>query len=277
MSTQLILLGTAAGPTPKPGRHPPGHAIVVDGCSYLIECANGVARQLLRAEIPLASLRAAFVTHHHIDHAADCATLGLLAWSQLREPLHVVAPPPLSRLMDAFFVGHADEIAERIATEGRQDLRELVCCHEFSEPGVVYTDARVRVTAVRVDHGRLLHAYAFRFDTADRSIVFSGDTAPCDRVADLARGADVLVHEAVYTQALGSSFAGYAAPALLDRLATTHSPVHAAAAIAQRAGVTTLVLSPLAPAQGVSDAAWLAAARPHFSGDIIVGADLDRL
>ena len=58
----------------------------------------------------------------------------------------------------------------------------------------------VTVTAARVEHPPIVEAYGYRFDTADGSVVISGDTAPCANLVRLARGADVLVHE-VYCDA----------------------------------------------------------------------------
>ena len=48
-------------------------------------------------------------------------------------------------------------------------------------PGIVYKDANVTVRAFAVAHGTWDFAYGYRFDTADRSIVISGDTAPTSR------------------------------------------------------------------------------------------------
>ena len=79
--SRLILLGTAGGPTPKPNRAAPAQVIVVDGNSYVIDCGNGVARQMILARLKLASIRNVFVTHHHSDHNVDYGNLLLLAWA----------------------------------------------------------------------------------------------------------------------------------------------------------------------------------------------------
>src|SRR6202043_4124065 len=65
--SRLILLGTAGGPTPKPNRAAPAQVIVVNGVSYVIDCGNGVARQMVLAKLKLASIRNIFLTHHHSD------------------------------------------------------------------------------------------------------------------------------------------------------------------------------------------------------------------
>src|ERR1700735_2447852 len=68
---RLILLGTGGGPTPKKGRSACAQVIVVNGAAYVVDCGNGVARQLVSAGIKLGSIRDVFITHHHSDHNAD--------------------------------------------------------------------------------------------------------------------------------------------------------------------------------------------------------------
>lgn len=78
---------------------------------------------------------------------------------------------------------------------------------EIRAPGLIFQDERLKVTAALADHAPFDVALAYRFDTAERSIVISGDTAPSARVAALARGADVLVHEAMYVPGIDAMLA----------------------------------------------------------------------
>jgi ribonuclease BN (tRNA processing enzyme) len=146
----------------------------------------------------------------------------------------------------------------RVSEEGRRPLEECVNLAEITGPGPCYQDEFVSVSAARVMHPPLEHAYAYRFDHEHVSVVFSGDTAPSEALAEFARGAGTLVHEATFPPALAKS----------------HSPVADAARIATLAGVSQLILSPLVPSVGVGDEEWTAAARNYFSGGIVVGRDL---
>ncbi|HJS73512.1 MAG TPA: MBL fold metallo-hydrolase, partial [Vicinamibacteria bacterium] len=119
--------------------------------------------------------------------------------------------------------------------------------------------------------------FAYRFDAADRSIVISGDTRRSGNLVELARGADVLVHSALYLPALDRLIArAGASPRLKDSILSLQAPVEDAARVAQEAGVKTLVLSHLIPPDDpeVSETTWLEAARAHFQGPVIVGRDL---
>src|SRR5437764_8921016 len=110
-TARLILLGTAGGPRPRKSRFPPSQVVVVNGGAYVVDCGNGVANQLVRAGVPLATLRHVFVTHHHSDHNADYGNLLLMAWvSGLRTPVNTWGPPPLARMTKLFFELNALDI-----------------------------------------------------------------------------------------------------------------------------------------------------------------------
>ena len=79
--TKLILLGTGGGPRPRKASSASAQVIVSNDVAYVIDCGNGVARQLVFAGVPLTRLRHLFITHHHSDHNADYGNLILLAWT----------------------------------------------------------------------------------------------------------------------------------------------------------------------------------------------------
>lgn len=276
--TRLILLGTKGGPTPSALRAAPANVLLIDGQPYVVDCGNGVAQQLVKAGIKLPQIRDIFLTHQHSDHNADLGNLVLLAWATgLATPVQMYGPPGMRRMMDDFVRMNAIDIAVRIKEEGRPPLRPLIKTHEFSGPRVVLENDQVKVTAALVDHYTLKPAFAYRFDSKDRSVVFSGDTAYNDNLIQLAKGADVLVHEVMYLPALEKLMRTVDnAPTLLDHLVKSHTSTAQVGLVAARAGVKTLVLSHFVPGgdPGITDEMWSAEARKQFSGEIIVGKDL---
>ena len=120
----------------------------------------------------------------------------------------------------------------------------------------------------------------YRFDFPDRSIAFSGDTTALEAVAQMAKGADVLVHEAmdfpaieVFVRQQIAAGAGGTVEAAMADMRADHASGEDAGRIAQEAGVKTLVLSHIGP-PSVSDPLWQAAAAKYFKGEIIIGHDL---
>jgi ribonuclease BN (tRNA processing enzyme) len=279
--SRLILLGTGGGPSPKPNRSAPANAVVVNGATYIVDCGNGVARQMVLAGLQPRSLRAVFITHQHSDHNADYGNLLLLSWAaNLSTKVDTYGPPPLKEMTRLFLRMDAYDIETRIADEGRPDLRNLIAVHEITAAGPVMADANVRVTCALVDHGAVKPAFAYRFDCPDRAIVFSGDTRPSRNLVALAKGADVLVHEVMYMPALDSIVAGERnATTLREHLLSAHTSAADVGRIATEAGVKTLVLNHFVPGglPAIPDATWEAAVRPHFAGRIVVGRDLMEL
>jgi ribonuclease BN (tRNA processing enzyme) len=314
--TQLVLLGTAAGPIPFKGRTGISSALVVDGATYVIDLGHGSFDQFRAAGLSPASLRSVFVTHLHSDHLADLYTMMWLRFGgiePLARPIDIYGPGPAGALPPPFpgtspatvqpenptpglsdFVSNsikatAYDINIRMRDQGWPDIRDLMRVHELDipdvgasplgelappmEPFVVMEDDRVKVTAILVKHPPVFPSFAYRFDTAHGSVVFSGDTTICDNTVTLAQGAKVLVHEAMDVQAI-TQFGGDISEADLQHLLESHSDVTKLGALAQRAKVKTLVLNHLAPGTTQwPDLVWKFKAQRGFTGRVIVGHD----
>ncbi len=276
--TRLILLGTGGGPRPKKENNATSQVIIINNLLYVVDCGDGVARQLTLAGLSLDKLRHVFITHHHSDHNADYGNLLLLSWaSGLRTPVDTWGPPPIERITRLFFEMSATDIDVRIADEGRVPLVPLIHTHEFHEPGVILRDENVEVTCALVIHPMIEPAFAYRFDSEDRSIVISGDTARSENLVELARGADVLVHEAMFLPAVDRLVARVPNATTLKRhLLASQTSAEDCGRVAAAAGVKKLVLSHFVPPDDplVTEQMWIDAARRYFSGEIVAGRDL---
>jgi ribonuclease BN (tRNA processing enzyme) len=274
----LILLGTGGGPRPRKISSASAQVVIRNDAAYVIDCGDGVARQLAFANVPLRTLRHIFLTHQHSDHNADYGNLVWLAWSAgLSSRVDTWGPPPLERMTKLFFEMNAYDINTRIANEGRVPLVPLIHVHELRQAGLVMRDGDLTVTSALVDHPPVVPAFAYRFDAPDRSIVVSGDTKPSDNLVKLARGADVLVHSVFYPAAVDRLVAGVPnATRLKESIVAHQTSAEEAGRVAQAAGVKALVLSHFVPPDDpeVTEQMWIDAARVHFRGSVIVGKDL---
>ena len=252
--------------------------IVTNDAAYVIDCGDGVARQLVLAGVRLTIIRHIFITHQHSDHNADYGNLIWLAWAAgLNTRVDTWGPPPLAKMTKLFFEMNAYDIDTRISNEGRVPLVPLVHVHEIRDNGAVMSDDNVKVTVALVDHPPVVPAFGYRFDAHDRSIVISGDTAPSDNLVRLARGADVLVHSVMYPAAIDRLVGRVPNAARLKESILAHqTSAEDAGRIAQAAGVKTLVLSHFVPADDpqVTERMWIEAAQSRFHGKVILGRDL---
>src|SRR5258708_16325019 len=213
---RLILLGTKGGPRVGKGRANPANVVVVNDRPYVIDCGYGVTRQLIEAGIQPQQVRMILITHHHSDHILELGPLLYNVWvCGLREPIDVWGPPPLRQIIDGFFQSMMYDIDLRIDDEGRPDLRKLVRVREFEAHGILLETNGLTISAAKVNHPPLKHAYAYRFDAHDRSIVLSGDTASCPEMVAFAQGADVLLHEVMHLDGIDRLVARVPNPARL--------------------------------------------------------------
>ena len=276
--TRLILLGTGGGPRPNKMRSQSAGVVLVNDIPYVVDCGEGVSRQLAFANVPLRNLRYIFITHHHSDHNLDYGNLIYNAWAYgFKGRIDTYGPPPLEKITKLYFEMNAYDINIRIPDEGRSPLTPMIFVHEFSKDGVVMQNEHVKVTAALVNHPPVEPSFAYRFDTPDRSIVFSGDTTPCDNLIKLAQGADVLVHEVIHKPSLARLMARIPnADRLVEHIVASHTTHIDVGKVAKAAGVKTLVLTHYVPVDdpSVTDEIWEEGAKTHFDGKILVGKDL---
>ena len=291
--TRLITLGTASGPIPRPHRAQSSNLLTVNGVHYVVDAGDGVARRLVKAGIDIRDVGTIFVTHHHDDHTAGLGWLMSSAWDQNRtKPINVYGPPPTEAFVKAVVQLFDISAKIRIADGGvTVPIAEVFVGHDVGT-GVVYRDENIKVTVVESSHYSFHtginvgkhQSYAYRFETPDRVVVFTGDTGPSDAVTELANGADLLVTQA-------SSFKDRMQMMIANGRWQTMTPTEQERLLAQakrnitledigkmatRAKVKTVVLSHLsARADGSEDyTPWVAEVKEHFSGNVLVAKDL---
>lgn len=278
--TRVILLGTKGGPSlaNRTARSNAATLLLINNVPYVVDCGYGVSRQLISAGVSLDRLRYIFITHHHSDHDLEYGALFYNAWRAKTSP-HVEAYGPigLKRMSEDFFRYMKFDIETRIADEGTSDPRKLLTVHEFNRAGLVLQNEDVKISSLRVRHPPIRQSYAYRFDARDRSVVISGDTAYAPELADFAKGADILIHEAMYLPAIENLIQQNSdSKRLREHLLASHTSTEDVGRIAAQAGVKTVVLSHLVPGDdpSITDEQWAAGVRQNFTGKVIVGKDL---
>ena len=273
--TQVVLLGTGT-PNAEPERSGPSVAVVVGDTPYIVDFGPGVVRRAVSAyqagvrALSVRNLSKAFVTHLHSDHTAGYPDLIFTPWVLGRRlPLEVYGPPGTERMTGHILEAYREDIEVRTgglehATPGGHQVR----AHDVA-PGVVYEDRNVTVSAFPVSHGSWPHAYGYRFETEDRTVVISGDTGPVPGLAEAYRGCDVLVHE-VYSEAVFH----LGPPGWQQYHAGFHTSSTELAKIAKEAEPGLLVLYHQL-FWGATEKELLKEIRTRYKGKVVSGHDLD--
>jgi ribonuclease BN (tRNA processing enzyme) len=288
--TRLVILGTQGGPRITAERAEPANLLIVRGRPYLIDAGNGVVRQLALAHFQPADIHEIFITHNHDDHNADWGTLMGLAWTNGNtRPITVYGPPGTQSMLAGFLQYFAPNAAAHYMEGSHVPPADTMRAKDISGSGLVYEDANIQVTAVENCHYHFAKgtpgygwqkSFAFRFQTPDRVVVFSGDTGPCGHVlAEFSKGADILVHEVIDLGAIEKTLRATTAPERFERLMnhmkTEHSTPEQVGQTASEAGVKLVVLSHLVGGRdGADDSAYIDGVKKSFSGPVVLARDL---
>ena len=277
---RITFLGTSAG-MPTRDRNVASVAVLMDGRALLFDCGEGTQHQLMRSAVRFGAIEAIFLTHLHGDHLFGLP--GLLASMSLNareKPLALYGPPGTAAFMRALplyrtsFDVEIHEIGEgrvrcddgysvdaaplvhsapcftfRIVEDDRPGEFDVARARELGiEPGPMYGRLQRGETVGSVKPSDVLGP-----TRPGRRIVYCTDTRPCDAAIELARGADVLIHEATYASDMAS-----------EAVARFHSTAAEAAAVARDAGVRQLILTHISP-RYTEPSALLAEARQVFA------------
>lgn len=240
---RAIVLGTGT-PNADPDRSGPAVAIVRGTHSYLVDAGPGIVRRASAAArqgataLQMPRLHIVFITHLHSDHTAGLPDLILMPWVLDRtDPLEVFGPPGIKEMVDHLLAAYDADIHNRLDGLQPSNKTGIKVNVHVVKPGVVYRDSIVTVRAFEVPHANWEHAFGYRFESPQRSIVVSGDTRASDSVVKACHGCDVLVHE-VYSaeryKTLSAAWKAYHKSA--------HTSTTELAAIAGRARPKLLVL-----------------------------------
>lgn len=274
--SQVVLLGTGT-PNADPDRAGPAVAVVVNETPYLIDCGPGVVRRAAAAArngvkgLAIEKLRRAFITHLHSDHTVGYPDLIFTPAVLDRDaPLDVYGPPGLRAMTQHILAAYKEDIEIRLrGLEPSKPAGYVVNAREI-KPGLIYRDANVVVKAFAVKHGSWKHAFGFRFETADRSVVLSGDCAPSQSIVENCQGCDVLVHE-VY------STTGFALrpPEWQRYHASFHTSSRELAELAKQAQPKLLILYHQLLWGATKEELLDEIKRAGYAGKVVFGNDLD--
>ena len=294
--THLITLGTRAGPNPTVGRAQSSNLLVVNGAQYVIDAGDGVTRRLTRLGTNFRAIDTIFITHPHSDHTNGLgALMSVMYDANHTSPVNIYGPPGTGASVQGLLEFLAVNSDIRISDGTKVVPASKIFSGHDTGAGTIFQDPNVKVTSVENTHFHFqpgspgygkYKSYAYRFDTPDRSVVFTGDTGPGEAVTMLAKGADLMVSEvtdsldAYKEQQMKNGRWQVMTPeqqaGALRHMAEEHLLAEEVGRMATHAGVKTVVLTHL-PATGNPKEDYKRFAdgvKKEFAGPVLVANDL---
>ncbi len=206
---ELLFCGTGS-PNRTPSRGQPCLAAIAGGRLFLFDAGEGAIGALTQYNAPLPFLDTIFLTHLHSDHISGVGEVLHNTWLFGRtQEVEVVGPPGTTAMLEGFSLAYEADILERQHLLGQNETYpELVMgnARDLTVPSdemrVVYDQDGVTVEAFRVEHGEWFEAYGYRMTYAGKTVVISGDTRKTAVISSAAKGANLLIHEAVNVDAM---------------------------------------------------------------------------
>jgi ribonuclease Z len=284
------LCGSGA-PLPDPRRASPCVAVLAGRNLYVVDVGPSSERKMELMRLNPGRVKAVLLTHFHSDHIGDLGELLLKRWTggSHTSPLEVFGPAGVEMVVEGFNRAYSLDSEYRVSHHGPEIVppsgaggvgRVFQFPPGKSEAVLIEADG-VKITAFEVDHAPVKPAVGYRFDYKGRSVVISGDTVPTPSLRAQARGADLLVQEALQPAMVGilqeqARKAGRRSTArIMGDIMQYHTSPEDAARIAKEAGVKHLLLTHIVPPLPAANlkAAFLGDACEFYQGPITIGED----
>lgn len=292
--TVIITLGTRGGPFPTKDRTQSSNLLVVNGTLYLIDAGDGVTRRIVQAGYDFRKVGKIFITHLHDDHTVGLATLLVSQW-EFQSPATDIYGSGVEALVKGAIAYLTPNAEIRWAEGKKRPMADVFHGHDV-DPGLVYQDTNVKVTAVENTHFNFpqgsppygkYKSYSYRFETPDRVVVFTGDTGPSDALAEFAKGADVLVTEVILSDDLVTLYERNGiwqskTPAEQEgnirHLEEEHITPEVVGKMAAKANAKAVLMTHLVATVDPNDdyQRYVEGAKKYFSGPIVLAKDLMR-
>lgn len=279
--TRVLMLGTGT-PVPDSDRAGASVAVISQGKVFVFDAGGGMVQNAIAAREKLGIIELGvkpldpigicclFFTHLHSDHTLDYVELANTLWWHRDAKLRAWGPIGLKSMTEGMYQLMAADI--RIRTSGLQPVKHpdlyQVDVTEIDD-GVVYEQDGVRIEAFSVPHGDIKPAFGYKITTPDKSIVISGDTSYSEKLLEMSKGVDLLIHEVISDKGLSTRSEFWQ-----KYHKAAHTPTTLLAKLASKALPKKLVIYH-ALFYGTSEQELLEEIRSHYDGEVVLANDLD--
>ncbi|UYG00523.1 MULTISPECIES: MBL fold metallo-hydrolase [unclassified Halomonas] len=290
--TTFTVLGSGGGPIVSAERSQPANLLQVNGRNIVVDAGDGLSIRLAAKRVRMGDIDDVLLSHLHFDHAGGLlAVLGLRFQTNPAKPVMIYGPPGTAALINGIVEGMGPAMEAAYGMEDAEIMtpEQLVQVREIRD-GDTLELGDVTVTVAKNAHYSFpdgsdledkYESLSFRFDTPDRSIVYTGDTGWSEEVIALAKDADLLVSELIDLPAVMENVRRSAPEHLLEEiewhLAEHHVSPEQVGRMAAEAGVSSVVATHLVAGAHITQEqteGWIEQIRAGFDGEIAIAEDL---
>lgn len=186
-------------PLPNRDRAAACTVVIAGGRLFVFDMGEGSGKTLSLMGMPLDKIEGIWLTHLHSDHFEGLGPFTLQRWAgtSATTPLPVFGPQGVTEITEGLNAAYRIDSTYRIAHHGAAVVPPtgFGMVGTAIQPGTVYEANAVRITAFAVDHDPIKPAFGYRVDFNGKSVTITGDTAFTPKLADAAKGSDLLVSE----------------------------------------------------------------------------------
>lgn len=274
--TRVVTLGTGT-PVTNPDRVGSSTAVIYNDKAYVFDVGPGSVHRMIQAaakglpQLHPTRIEKVFLTHLHSDHVLDYPELASTLWWRRENHISVYGPTGLQGMAQGYYDMLKTDLDLRI--NGIQPVKDptlyQTAIEEHAQGGWKVVDGDVTIEAFDVPHGDIKPAFGYKITTPDKTVVISGDTGYSEKLIEMAKGADILVHEVINDEALHK-----VSPAWQKYHSSAHTPASELARVASAANPGLLVLTHLLfyaePVESTAEQV-----RAHYNGKVVLANDLD--
>ena len=288
LATDQLHVGFCGTGSPLPNRDRAAACTVViaGGKLFIFDMGEGSGKTLSLMGMPLDKIEGVWLTHLHSDHFEGLGPFTLQRWAgtSATTPLPVSGPEGVAEITTGLNAAYRIDSTYRIAHHGVAVVPPsgFGMVGTTIQPGMVYEANGVRITAFTVDHDPIKPAFGYRVDFKGRSVTITGDTAFTPKLADAAKGSDLLVSELLSPRmvdilANSARDAGMTNRAKIFRdIQNYHISPEQVADVAKSADVGMLAFTHIVPSvPKMLEFALIGKAQDRFNGPIAVMHDGD--
>lgn len=293
--TSFVILGTQGGPIPSPTRSQPANLLMVDGMKTLVDVGDGTAGQLSKLRLPTAKIDNVLISHLHFDHMGGLlAMLGLRFQTDSPKPLQVYGPPGTDVLVKGLIASMAPAMEAGYGIPGQPSMTaEQLVKTTVIKAGDSFSIGNTKVIVAKNTHysfppdsikDKKFQSLSFRFETPDKTIVYTSDTGPSTEVETLSKDADIFISEMIDVELVidlikktDPHLPAKRLEGVKKHLATHHLTASELGKMAANANVKELVVTHLVPGSMTEKhfKTYKKIIAAEFSGKITFANDMD--